>query len=194
MTESDALNAQRRAQIAVAALRCFSQKGFHSTTMVDIAKAVGMSAGNLYNYYKCKADIVSEISKAEIERMSSRVSELHDVCDEEAIRKHLHDLVLTKLDIQASRLVLEVISESARNEELFAVVQEFDAKWRSVLLAEYMKCNRFTLEQAQSKLEANLCMMDGLSIRILAHPQLDREALAAEVVDSIMYRMRQTDR
>jgi AcrR family transcriptional regulator len=34
--------------------------GYHKTTMVEIAQAAGMSAANLYRYFKSKQDIVAE--------------------------------------------------------------------------------------------------------------------------------------
>ncbi len=44
----------RRAQILDAATRVFAEKGFHRTTVRDIARAAGLADGTLYNYFENK--------------------------------------------------------------------------------------------------------------------------------------------
>lgn len=53
--------AQRREEILDAAIRCFREKGFHAASMSSIAKAFGMSAGHIYNYFDSKEDIIEAI-------------------------------------------------------------------------------------------------------------------------------------
>jgi AcrR family transcriptional regulator len=48
---------ERRFDIVLAAIRLFSRDGFYATRVPDIAKEVGMSAGNIYNYFKSKEDL-----------------------------------------------------------------------------------------------------------------------------------------
>jgi AcrR family transcriptional regulator len=52
---------QRRQQILDAARRCFGRKGFHQTSMQDVFKESGLSAGAVYRYFKSKEDIVRAI-------------------------------------------------------------------------------------------------------------------------------------
>ena len=63
MSSPESLTDTRRADILRAALKCFAAKGFHATTMSDIARACEMSAGNLYNYFAGKVDIVEELAR-----------------------------------------------------------------------------------------------------------------------------------
>lgn len=53
--------AQRREEILDAAIRSFREKGFHAASMSSIAKAFGMSAGHIYNYFDSKEDIIEAI-------------------------------------------------------------------------------------------------------------------------------------
>ncbi|RUM44844.1 MAG: TetR/AcrR family transcriptional regulator [Hydrogenimonas sp.] len=48
---------ERKFDIIVAAIKLFSRDGFYATRVPDIAKAVGMSAGNIYNYFSSKEDV-----------------------------------------------------------------------------------------------------------------------------------------
>ncbi|MDH5718613.1 MAG: TetR/AcrR family transcriptional regulator [Spirochaetia bacterium] len=44
-----------------ASLELFAEKGFHSTTMDDIARGAGVSKGLAYNYFTSKTEILSKI-------------------------------------------------------------------------------------------------------------------------------------
>jgi len=51
----------RKTSIMQTALKLFSSEGFYSTTMPAIAKKVGMSVGNFYNYFSSKDELAKEI-------------------------------------------------------------------------------------------------------------------------------------
>ena len=61
---------QRR--IEAAALRAFTRKGYHGTSVRDIAREAGVSIGNLYNYYRTK----EELFIAVVTRYEARIDEL----------------------------------------------------------------------------------------------------------------------
>jgi AcrR family transcriptional regulator len=54
----------RRAQILVAALRCFSEKGYYEATMDDLAREAGLSKGSLYWHFKSKAEVFAGLLAA----------------------------------------------------------------------------------------------------------------------------------
>ncbi len=54
----------RRAQILEAALRCFSERGYHAATMDDVAREAGLSKGSLYWHFPSKADVFLGLSQA----------------------------------------------------------------------------------------------------------------------------------
>ncbi len=49
----------RREQILWAALRCFERSGFHATSMRDVVRESGLSAGAVYSYFPSKDDLVA---------------------------------------------------------------------------------------------------------------------------------------
>jgi len=53
----------RRRQITEAALACFSRQGFHRTTMQDIVRESGLSAGAVYRYFESKESIVAALAE-----------------------------------------------------------------------------------------------------------------------------------
>jgi len=58
---SDEHKAARRRQILDAAARCFARDGFHRTSMQDIVRESGISAGLVYRYFEGKDDIIAAI-------------------------------------------------------------------------------------------------------------------------------------
>jgi AcrR family transcriptional regulator len=53
----------RRAQIVDAARRCVIDEGFHKTTMADVIRESGLSAGAVYGYFKSKEELVAAIAE-----------------------------------------------------------------------------------------------------------------------------------
>ena len=47
----------RRAEILRAAEKLFAEKGFHGTTILDLAKLSEFSVGTLYNFFKTKEEV-----------------------------------------------------------------------------------------------------------------------------------------
>ena len=52
---------EKKRQIMETALRLFSKEGFFEVTMADIASELGMSVGNLYNYFSSKDALAKEL-------------------------------------------------------------------------------------------------------------------------------------
>ena len=67
---TDAREAQQQ-RILAAAMACFARSGFHKASMQDICAEAGMSAGNLYRYFRSKEAIIAAIAEAERVRNSA---------------------------------------------------------------------------------------------------------------------------
>lgn len=79
---TDAHIEARRRQIIEASCKCFSIKGFHQTTIRDICKQSGLSAGAVYGYFKSKEEIVEAL--AALGRQNTRALLESARTDEEA--------------------------------------------------------------------------------------------------------------
>jgi AcrR family transcriptional regulator len=64
----------RRQDILEAALRLFSQKGYHQTSMSEIAKEAEFSIGTLYGFFKNKEELFFTMFKAELEEIATQVA------------------------------------------------------------------------------------------------------------------------
>ena len=67
-----------RDTIIEAAEELFSKHGYHNTQVMDIVKAVGMSAGTFYNYFKDKRDLFGQITGHNLEQLRLRVKKIRE--------------------------------------------------------------------------------------------------------------------
>ena len=80
---------EKKLEIMKTALNLFAKKGFYNTTIADIAKEMGMSVGNMYNYFPSKESLAKELliytSKLFGEELK-KINEL-DIPSKEKIKK-----------------------------------------------------------------------------------------------------------
>jgi AcrR family transcriptional regulator len=81
--------AQKRESILLTSLQLFSTNGFHRTTIPDIANALKMSVGNLYNYFSSKDTLAKEIIKYTSEVLGEEIKEVNmmEISTEEKVYK-----------------------------------------------------------------------------------------------------------
>lgn len=123
-------NQQRIAQILQAALQCFLAKGFHQTSMRDIAQAAGVSLGNLYNHFPGKEAIILAVAETESEALAPLLARLAAADGERvqvlAFLQAFHALCRQP---EWATLAVEVLAECARTP---AVAAAFNANRRQV--------------------------------------------------------------
>jgi AcrR family transcriptional regulator len=71
VTDED--KSQRRDQIMAAAKQVFARKGFHATTIADIAKRAGLAYGSVYWYFDSKDELFHALMAAEESALRSHV-------------------------------------------------------------------------------------------------------------------------
>ena len=80
---------EKKLEIMKTALNLFAKNGFYNTTIADIAKEMGMSVGNMYNYFPSKESLAKELliytSKLFGEELK-KINEM-DISSKEKIKK-----------------------------------------------------------------------------------------------------------
>lgn len=124
------LAGNKQAEILSAAIRLFQQKGYHATSMQDIADAVGLQKGSLYHYISGKEDLLVVINHDAISRYNARLAEVKAMDLpvrqrlELAVRYHLHGIA-ENLDM----LTIFLRESYALNEDQQQVISEESAKY-----------------------------------------------------------------
>ncbi len=117
----------RRRQIMDAAIRCFAREGFHRTTMQDIVRETGLSAGAIYRYFRSKEDIVAAIAAEHPAAAAAAFAEVSAVDDVGAALRRLAGVSLGRLadpeEQQWRRVTVQVWGEALRDERVMGIVR-----------------------------------------------------------------------
>jgi AcrR family transcriptional regulator len=128
------------ARILDAATRLFYEKGYHASTMREVAAAVGIKAGSLYNHYAGKSDLLFRIARDVMDELLAdgrRALAAHAEPREqlrELIRSHVvyhaeHRFRAKVADDQLHAL------EPGRRDEVLAIRDVYERLWRDVIEA-----------------------------------------------------------
>lgn len=74
--DNQRIRTNRAREIREAALELFGTRGYHNTTINDVARQVGISKGLMYNYFSGKEDLLRAIVEAMIDESSTFAEEL----------------------------------------------------------------------------------------------------------------------
>src|SRR6185436_19916187 len=93
----------RRADLTREAARLFAEKGYHGTSIGDLAEAMGVQKGSLYHHIKGKEDLLWEVASEGARAFHAALDEIPDELGAAekirlALRAHLH-VVAEQLDV-----------------------------------------------------------------------------------------------
>jgi TetR/AcrR family transcriptional regulator, repressor for uid operon len=184
---------QRRERILDAFELCIQRAGFHRTTMQDVAREAGMSAGNLYRYFESKEALVSGMIGRDRERFGAdfrHVAQSNDVMGAFIAlgRKHF-------VETPRARCVqfMEIWAEATRDPTVAAVCSAVDREVNDHMIAI------LEAAKASGQIPGNIdcaatitvlsAMGDGLFTRRALEPDFDAEEgfrLLVNVMDALM--------
>jgi TetR/AcrR family transcriptional regulator len=128
---------RRRAEILHAALRAFRDKGFHATTLDDIALHVGVRKTALYHYFPDKQSILHECHREASEELQRIVRGARAFTSAREQLRHVireHVRVMTET-LEGSPLAFEVTAFSPeRQKELMAARDAYERAVRRIIV------------------------------------------------------------
>ncbi|MEW6554264.1 MAG: TetR/AcrR family transcriptional regulator [Actinomycetota bacterium] len=88
------LATRRRTEIMEAALKVFSEKGFHAAKIEDIAAELNIGHGTFYRYFENKLDIFNHVVEGIVSMITEVVTDVnpHDAEDLEEYRQQLETI------------------------------------------------------------------------------------------------------
>jgi AcrR family transcriptional regulator len=174
----------QRERILRAARRCFAEHGFHAASMADIASTAEMSPGLIYRYFDSKSAIVRAIIDRQMEEareMLDRLSSSDDLVS--AILDHFERWSRPGSEEMSAALFLEMAAEATRDPEIAAATQHADRAIRARLQDALMRTapagTAADPEAASRRALALQCVIEGLLVRAVRQPDLDRRTLKA---------------
>jgi TetR/AcrR family fatty acid metabolism transcriptional regulator len=174
------LTATRQQHILEAAARVFAEKGFHATTVKDVALAAGVAPGSIYNYFEGKTALLLGL----FDLMTARApGEVPPGLERDP---HPRDLLRAALDAPLRAF-------TSGNAELFRVVvsevlvnRDFAGRFRARILepmlattAGLLRRTVFADEPAPADLELRIRLVSGLVLGLILQRVLHDDVLEA---------------
>ncbi|MFF5210577.1 TetR/AcrR family transcriptional regulator [Streptosporangium sp. NPDC000396] len=115
--------AQRREAITLAAARLFAAQGFEQTTIADIARAAGLSAGSVFYYFQDKRAVFRAVFERDLPLTKELVARFADAEQPAAaILELVTELAADARDPSAPGLLVELLRQAERDPELVGIV------------------------------------------------------------------------
>jgi len=129
-----------REDIVVAAARVFRQRGFHGTSMQQIADAVGLQKGSLYHHIASKEELLHEVMMTGVTQLGQCLQAVAD--SDLPPDEKLHQLITTHIlyaaeNVDIATVVLfehqAVLGFPALREQYVASRDSFESQFRKVI-------------------------------------------------------------
>ncbi len=132
------LTRPREAELLRVATRLFRSRGFHATSMQDLAEALGMNRGSLYHYIESKDDLLWSIVSGALDRLCDRVEPILDADASavdrlrRAIGEHLAFAAEHGDELSLVQIELRSLAEDRRR-QIVARRDAYEARWRAAI-------------------------------------------------------------
>ncbi|HET7579332.1 MAG TPA: TetR/AcrR family transcriptional regulator [Bacillales bacterium] len=156
---------KRREQMVQAAVKLFSEKGFHRTTTREIAKESGFSIGTLYEYIRSKEDVLYLVCDSIYDQVSGRLQEElnHEHTGLESLKHAIAGFIRVMDDLQNEVLVMYQEANALSKEALPYVLKkelEMTAMFENIL-TQCVSSGELDLSEKEVKLAAHNIMVSG---------------------------------
>ena len=126
----------RRSQLTREAARLFAERGYHGTSIGDLAKALGVQKGSLYAHIESKQDLLYEALREGAEAFHAALDEIPDdlkVTDRIrlALRAHLR-VVVEQLEVATVFVREWRYLEGERAAEFLAERRRYEERFRAL--------------------------------------------------------------
>jgi AcrR family transcriptional regulator len=170
----------QRERILAAARQCFIERGFHAASMANIAEAAGMSPGLIYRYVENKSAVVLAIIEEQLEKVREDIAALGADCDLPARTiARVNQWRDADPGIMNPVLFLEMSAEGTRDASIGAAIQASERRARAEVIAWMCRPKAtgglgLDAETAAVRALMMQCIMQGLAVRTVREPDLDR--------------------
>lgn len=180
----------QRERILDAAQKCFIEHGFHAASMSSIAETAGMSAGLIYRYFAGKNEIILAIVQHQLELLLDDVKLNRPVDMTAEMIDGFGRGCRTDSRGMNPTLLLEMSAEATRNPTIADALGSFDTALRAALvqwLGDSRQNNGCELPPNLAPARALLLQLlfEGLKVRVVREPHLDRALLAAALQEIV---------
>ena len=126
----------RRSELTRAAARLFAEKGYHGTSIGDLAEALGVQKGSLYHHIESKQDLLYETMRDGAEAFHAALDAIPDETTAVerirlALRGHLR-VVAEQLDVATVFVREWRYLEGERRDEILRARRRYEERFRAL--------------------------------------------------------------
>jgi AcrR family transcriptional regulator len=165
---------ERREAIVAAALSVALEKGLASTTVRDVAAAMGTSAGLIHHYFASMDDVLAaafeEAAAADLSGTESAMGS----CSDAPGRLSKFFAAYARIDEYGSfQMWLDAWAEASRRPALGATSRRLNVAWQQLIVTTIVSGineGTMTCDDPEATAWRALSLLDGLSMQLAAHP------------------------
>jgi AcrR family transcriptional regulator len=181
-----------RGEILDAALACFAARGYHETSVDEIAARAGLSKGAIYWHFAGKRELFLALVDRFTEPELAELGLVAEAPDWRAALREIFARVRLQLEVGMPlfKVALEYIAQSARDDEIRVRAERAHGVWKAAVEKQIARgVAEGTLRPVEAG-EVGLVIdatIDGLMLAKLMRPELDLEA-AWRAAEEIFWR------
>ncbi len=113
------LKEKKKLEIIRTACKLFAEKGYYNTVIPDIAKALNMSVGNIYNYFESKEELAKEIMMTVSSWVAEKLRKINqeNISTKEKINKFTEEFF--RIALEEAELINYFLKVFLVNREIF---------------------------------------------------------------------------
>jgi AcrR family transcriptional regulator len=189
--------ASQRDRIITAATRCFAERGFHNSTMQDLFRRSGLTAGAVYGYFSSKHEIITTVVDARHRAERALLESTADAQDplEHFLNSYFHQFLAPQADSQR-RVTVQYWAESLHDQQLAALAHEGlgAREYAESLIAVAQRAGTVRADIDAANLSRMiLALLQGLVLQLCWERDLD-EAGVHSYRDAVLTLLRRPDR
>ena len=176
----------RALEILEGVRRAFAEKGFDGASMLDLARACGMSVGNFYRYFPSKAAIVAALITRDLAEVEAQFGAIIQSDDPMAtLRMALHQRIEQDQCAGDGQLWAEITAAAIRKPEIGAAALQMEETITALLASIFARVTRRPLDEARQRYQGQaqvlVMLVKAMAMRT-AQSGPAQPALAAQVV------------
>ncbi len=149
--QSDAL-IKRREEILDTAMKLFAEKGYHNTTLDEVAEAMGITKAALYYYVRNKSEIIRAIMNRSVERMNKVIAlSESNLSPEDKLREFIrYHVIFAAENKEDARILAEQVNALPRiTRDSIKRKQKMDDSALQKILQEGIKTGCFAISDVK---------------------------------------------
>jgi AcrR family transcriptional regulator len=192
VSKREQLRGERRRQIVKAALAVFSEKGFNTANVSDVAARAGVSQGTIYWYFESKEELLTQALRSFFDDFGQGTVSALAQCP--TATEKLHALGRAMVDFAAEAgglftLFLEYWASSPRHAAAGQLWTSVLAGYKDLvvgIMEEGVRNGEFEPVDAESLVWAMMAAYDGLAAYVMIMPNLDLARISQAFVETLV--------